>query len=306
MHFADLLCGAGGLSAGLIEAGMAPAYACDAWQAARDVYRRNLGPHVFKADLSEPRTVIRRLTELRPDLIAGGPPCQEFSPAGKRVEGKRAELMLTFTEVVVARRPDWFLMENVPGARNSPIFRRARRRFGQAGYGLTQAILNAGLCGVPQRRYRLILVGRLGASDGFLDDALTAGLADKPMAMGEALPDLVQPLYFHGRVYQRRAVHAIDEPAPTIRGVRRDPPPGYKRHPRDAADPKESRAPTIEELSIIQGFPRDWIWRGKRTAIAPTRVVKLIGNAVPPPLARHVGRAILDYQRALTAPAAAT
>lgn len=148
------------------------------------------------------------------------------------------------------------------------------------------------------------MVGRLGAADDFLAEILIAGLAAKPMAIRDALGDIDPHLYFHGRTYERRAVRSIDGPAPTIRGVLRNPPPGYKRHRLDSADPSEVRAPTLDELSLIQGFPTDWIWRGKRCVIARTKIVQMIGNAVPPPLAQHVGRAILAYERGITMPAA--
>jgi DNA (cytosine-5)-methyltransferase 1 len=304
VNFADLFCGAGGLSAGLIDAGMVPLYACDAWQPALDVYRRNLGPDAARVDLSEPTPLIRKLMKLAPDLIAGGPPCTEFSSAGKRVEGEQAKLMARFADVVLACRPRWFVMENVSRARNSSIFRKVRRRFERAGYGLTEEILDASHCGIPQRRRRLILVGRLGAADDFLAESLIAGLAAEPMSIRDALGDIDPHLYFHGRTYDRRAVYSIDGPAPTIRGVLRDPPPGYKRHRLDSANPSEARAPTLEELSLIQGFPPKWVWRGKRAAIASTTIVQMIANAVPPALAQHVARAILEYERALTAPAA--
>lgn len=116
MKFGDLFCGAGGLSAGLINAGMFPIYACDAWQPALDVYRRNLSLYANRADLSEPTPVIRRLIKLAPDLIAGGPPCTEVSSAGKRIEGEQAKLMARFADVVLGCRPRLFVMENVARA----------------------------------------------------------------------------------------------------------------------------------------------------------------------------------------------
>ena len=176
---------------------MAPLFACDAWQAALDVYRRNLDPDAFRVDLSNPAGVIRRIMKLNPDLIAGGPPCTEFSSAGKRIEGEQARLMASFGETVLRVRPTWFVMENVPRARNSRVFGTRRRRFKRAGYGVTEVILDASRCGAPQRRRRFICVGRLGAGDQFLAGALIGGLAPKPMTLRDRFgASLGRHLYF--------------------------------------------------------------------------------------------------------------
>src|SRR5260370_39440950 len=90
--FVDVCCGVGGLSVGLINAGMVPLAAYDVWKPALKVYRTNIGPHAFQADLGQTRRLIKRISLLEPDIIAGGPPCHEFSSCGKRVEGTRAAL----------------------------------------------------------------------------------------------------------------------------------------------------------------------------------------------------------------------
>ncbi len=84
MDAVDLFCGVGGLSLGLQEAGINVKAALDNWDAAVDVYNRNVGPHAQTLDLSDPANAIDLITPLQPDLIAGGPPCQDFSSAGDR------------------------------------------------------------------------------------------------------------------------------------------------------------------------------------------------------------------------------
>ena len=77
----DLCCGMGGLSKGLLDAGIDVVLGVDAWRSALKVYARNLAVPTVRADLS-------RLPILPPaDIICGGPPCQDFSPAGKRAGG---------------------------------------------------------------------------------------------------------------------------------------------------------------------------------------------------------------------------
>ena len=80
-----------------------------------------------------------------------------------------------------------------------------------AGYGLTARVLDASRCGVPQARKRFILIGHLGSEDGFLDDELEAGLADKQMTVRDYLGDKLRTQYYymHPRSYARRGVFSI-------------------------------------------------------------------------------------------------
>lgn len=260
MRFVELFCGSGGMSRGFRDAGLEPVFAWNAWDSALAVYRDNIGGHVERLDLSDSHAVLTRVQRLRPNLIAGGPPCQEFSQAGTRQEGKRADLTIQFARVVADAQTEWFVMENVARARHSRAFEMARQLFKGSGYGLTELVLDASLCGVPQRRQRFFCIGRLGETDGFLDEALKVKQASKPLTVRSYLGDEldVQHYYRHPRSYARRAVYSIDEPAPTMRGTSRPVAPGYRRHPLDTVDPAATRALTIHERSRIQTFPKDW------------------------------------------------
>jgi DNA (cytosine-5)-methyltransferase 1 len=281
------------MSLGLRAAGLTPVAAYDAWAPALEVYRRNLGPHAWPADLANPAWVIRMLDALKPDLIAAGPPCQDFSSAGKRIEGARAGLMLSFGHVVAAVRPIWFLLENVPQARESQVYCGLRSMLAGIGYGLTELVLDASFCGVPQSRERLICIGRLNAPHDFLKRALLGGLSATPMTMRDYFRDTlgIEHYYRHPRSYSRRGIFSIDEPAPTVRTTHREPAPGYKRHKNDSADPSQVRALHLAELAAVQTFPKHWRWAGSRT-----QIVRMIGNAVPPALAAYLGRTILAYE----------
>jgi DNA (cytosine-5)-methyltransferase 1 len=125
------------MSLGLERAGFDVIAAYDSWQAAVDVYRANLGGYVRQADLKDIFNIAPAIVAQRPDLIAGGPPCQDFSSAGERVEGERAGLTRAFAMFVCVVRPRWFLMENVPGAAKSEAWADARAMLVRAGYGLT-------------------------------------------------------------------------------------------------------------------------------------------------------------------------
>lgn len=100
-----------------------------------------------------------------------------------------------------------------------------------------------------------------------------------------------QYYYRHPRNYSRRAIYSIHEPSPTIRGVNRPIPQGYKGHPADAiADLTQVRPLTTRERSLIQTFPPTFHLIGTKSHLE-----QMIGNAVPVKLAEYVACAILDY-----------
>ena len=99
--------------------------------------------------------------------------------------------------------------------------------------------------------------------------------------------------YRHPRSYARRGVFSIDEPSPTIRGVNRPLPSGYKIHHNDPVQTTEGIRPlTTKERSLIQTFPGTFTFLGTKSEIE-----QMVGNAVPVNLGTFVGRAILDYIR---------
>lgn len=56
----------------------------------------------------------RSVSEYHPDMIIGGPPCQDFSSAGKRDENNgRGDLTVDYAHIIEKVRPEWFVMENV-------------------------------------------------------------------------------------------------------------------------------------------------------------------------------------------------
>lgn len=293
----DLFCGCGGLSCGFQDAGYKVVGAFDNWQPALNVYNENLKDNAESLDLSDLDATYARLDALfeLEDIsgIIGGPPCQDFSSAGKRVEADRADLTEKYAAIVARYQPRFFLMENVPRAKNAQAFRNAIKTLETAGYGITEQIIDASRCGVPQSRKRLITVGFLGRNAGGEEfrSILLRGLSEKPTSMRDYFGDSLgtEFIYRHPRSYARRAVFSIDEPCPTIRGVNRPIAPGYPGHPGDPAPVSKSRPLTTEERAQIQTF-EGWRWEG-----AKTDKEQMIGNAVPVMLAKYVAKAIEDY-----------
>lgn len=290
MKVVDLFAGCGGLSLGFQNAGFEIVGAFENWETAAVCHETNFGHPVFRDDLSDVAAAVGKIHSMQPDIIIGGPPCQDFSHAGKRKEERRAALTNVFAEIVTMIRPRWFVMENVDRALKSETYLIARKTFANAGYGLTEEVLGASFYGVPQRRKRFFCIGSLEAEDGFLSDYFALSKNAKEMTLrdyfGAALG--VEHYYRHPRNYSRRAVYSIDEPSPTVRGMNRPVPPGYPGHPNDAkAIDGTVRPLTTIERAQIQTFPLNFIWNGSKTDIE-----QMIGNAVPVKLAEVVANAL--------------
>lgn len=292
MKTIDLFSGCGGLSLGFQKAGFDIIAGFELWDVAASCYEKNFNHPVFRMDLSNTKEAVSIIRELSPEVIIGGPPCQDFSFAGKRIESGRASLTVSFSEIIAAIRPRYFVMENVDRARSSNAFALAKENFKMAGYGLTEAVLDASRCGTPQKRKRFFCIGALEKEDGFAQKIIESRLEDKPMTMRDYFGDSLgfDFYYRHPRNYSRRAVFSIDEPAPTIRGVNRPVPKGYPGHPNDACPVGNGvRALTTEERAWIQTFPKSFLWQGSKTDVE-----QMIGNAVPVNLAFFVGSCLLE------------
>lgn len=297
LRVVDLFAGGGGLSLGFEQAGFNVIAALENWEPALAVYRANFPTHqLLNIDLNDVVAASGVIQGLTPDIVVGGPPCQDFSSAGKRDESQgRASLTVSFAETVAHCRPRYFVMENVARAARSDAFKSALNIFKKAGYGLTIRVLDAAFCGVPQLRKRLFVVGSLDDRDGFLDAALDDHQSPQPMTLrqyfGSQLP--VEHYYRHPRSYARRGVFSVDEPSPTIRGVNRPLPKGYPGHEGDSCRSLEGlRCLTTQERSWIQTFPDHFLFPGTKTDVE-----QVIGNAVPVKLAQYVATHLLDHAR---------
>ena len=293
MKAVDLFAGCGGMSLGFQNAGFDIVAAFEFWDIAADCYEKNFNHPVFRTDLSDVDLAVKQISVFSPDLIIGGPPCQDFSHAGKRIESSRASLTESYAQIVSHIHPKYFVMENVDRAEKSHAFEKAKIVFNFAGYGLTQKVLDASKCGVPQKRKRFFCIGALGKGDDFMRNILISGIQTKETTLRDYFGDTLdfEFYYRHPRNYNRRAVFSIDEPAPTMRGVNRPVPKGYHGHPNDACPISDNiRALTTLERSLIQTFPVTFKWCGNKTEME-----QMIGNAVPVKLAEYVASALQQY-----------
>lgn len=173
---ADLFSGAGGMSLGLEDAGMRVVFGADHDPDALATHTHHFGGMSVDWDLGDPDTVERVGSILRKaniDVIAGGPPCQPFSKAGRFGmrhlvrEGKRdphdrrRDLWRSYLEIVAAARPKAVIMENVPDMaldREMFILRSMVLTLEKLGYSVQERVVDTHRYGVPQFRQRIILV----------------------------------------------------------------------------------------------------------------------------------------------------
>lgn len=291
MKVVDLFCGCGGLSLGFMEAGFKVLAGIDFWNDAIEVYKRNFTHPVIHQNLMDIEESSSIIGSYSPEMIIGGPPCQDFSSAGKRDENNgQGDLTVSYAKIISKVRPEWVVMENVERIRKTQKLDEAIKMYKEAGYGLTYTVLDASFCGVPQKRKRFVMIGHLHSPDNFMSYHLGKNLAEKPMTVADYFGDRldVQYYYRHPRSYARRGIFSVDEPSPTIRGVNRPMPGGYHLRPNDPVQTTEGiRHLTTKERSMIQTFPEDFIFVGSKTAQE-----QMIGNAVPVKLAQYIAEAI--------------
>ena len=159
LTFTDMFCGIGGFHIAASQLGMRCVFACDIDAEARRAYRRNLG--------MEPAGDITAIApESVPDhdLLLAGFPCQPFSIIGdmRGFDDDRGNLIFNVAEIIDAKRPAAFVLENV---RQLSTHNRGRTMqsiiaaLNELGYRADWRVLNALDFGLPQKRERTIIVG---------------------------------------------------------------------------------------------------------------------------------------------------
>jgi DNA (cytosine-5)-methyltransferase 1 len=265
-------------------------------------------------------------------LVAGGPPCQGFSVQRRgKAQDPRNDLVVQYFDLATRLRPRAIMMENVVamlGVRGKSEMRSIARICEATGYRLHAAVLDAADFGVPQVRRRAFVVAI--RSDILTPFAFPEPIANAcPVTVREAIGDLPSPAtdYLpHASVpnHIRVKISAInelrishvspgggredipkelqlpchrkdnghrhldvygrmvwDKPAPTITAM-------FDNFTRGRfAHPLENRPITGREGARLQSFPDSFFFTGPKKTVA-----RHIGNAVPPLLAEHIGRAI--------------
>lgn len=321
----ELFCGCGGFSTGLLDAGIKIAAGFDIDKRAIEAFNYNhsyRGAHGFVVDLATASgaELIARAGVSRIDVLVGGPPCQPFSIVGKRRgrEDQRSDLIFHFLRLVGELRPQAILFENVPNLAKideGRLFAQLATGLRRRGYLISSEIVAACDFGVPQVRRRLLILGAKGlelkfprathGSDGDRSRSLknyisaSQALDDLPPAadfgecgiynheLTEHTPDMLSRLAklepgrreagsFHDRLHP-------DRPSFTLRAGTGNFSPLRPIHYH------YDRVITVRESARLQGFRDEFIWPDW---IPRLQQYRQVGNAVPPPVAAAMGRAI--------------
>lgn len=168
----DLFAGAGGLSEGLSEAGFHSLFASEIVPVYAETYKKNhpsakvLTADIHTLDAEQIREELK-LQKGELDLLAGGPPCQGFSINApvRSVLDQRNHLFKEYLRFVDAFQPRAVLIENVPGLvsfEHGATLHEILDSLAELGYGADVRILGAAYYGVPQMRWRTIIIGVRG------------------------------------------------------------------------------------------------------------------------------------------------
>ncbi len=238
------------------------------------------------------------------NTILAGLPCQGFSRAGKRdPNDPRNTLYQELLRIVRKVVPQYVVFENVVGLTtrdNRRILARLQRRLESLGYSVAVRILNAAEYGVPQLRKRVFVVavrdglarwvfeclGREGktgtvrtAFRGLPRNTEVETLSHVFMKHTPTVTAKLLTLMPGGPISYRRLVW--NKPAPTLVA-------GHRALP---VHPDEPRAISVREAARLQGFDDSYLFAGSHCS-----QIEQVANAVPPPLAEAIGRALNHYR----------
>lgn len=172
LTIASTFSGVGGIDLAFERAGCRTALLCEKDKHAAAVLRHHWPDTPIHDDITELTADDLHAAGCRPEstVLLGGFPCQDLSVAGARRgmgEGTRSGLYWHLDRLMAEFRPAWVVFENVPGLLSSQDGRDMGAVVGslaERGYGWAYRVLDAQHFGVPQRRRRVVIVGRLGDS----------------------------------------------------------------------------------------------------------------------------------------------
>lgn len=327
MKLISLFSGCGGLDLGFERAGfeipVANEFDSSIWQ-------------TFRLNHPKSKLLIQDVRELSADVlpddfdgIIGGPPCQSWSEAGAQrgIKDYRGKLFLDYIRILKAKRPKFFLAENVSGMladRHAEAVKFIIELFKRCGYDLTVTLVNAKNYGVAQERKRIFYIGfreDLGIKFKFPRGSTEA--TSKKLTLRDviwdlqftAIPSAKNNLHneqaensnefftgtFSTIFMSRNRVKSWDEQAFTVQASGRH----CQLHPqapkmifvsqndRRFVKGKEHlyRRMTVREIARVQGFRDDF----KFVYSNVNDAYKMIGNAVPVPLAYEIAVAIRNH-----------
>ena len=322
MRIAALFSGAGGLDLGFRKAGFKVPWANEYDKTIWATYEAN-----------HPNTFLdrRSIVDIDPsdipnvDGFIGGPPCQSWSEAGalRGISDHRGQLFFEYLRLIEAKKPSFFLAENVSGllfSRHNKALTKILSGFTNLGYNVSFGLLSANDYGVAQDRERVIIVG-------YKNHIGKVFSPPKPQKYKPVLKDVIWDLRnsakpaaennranknlkilnheymtggFSSMYMSRNRVRSWDEPSFTIQAGGRHAPihpqaPKMIKVEKDVCAFVEGKEDTYRRLSVrecarIQAFPDDFEFIYNNV----TDGYKMIGNAVAVDFAEALGKQIME------------
>lgn len=316
----SIYAGAGGLDLGFRLEGFDPIIAIDNNQAAVDSYNLNDSNHVAQlGDLSRltddqiVNLVREAAGERIPRGVIGGPPCQGVSSSNvhKKRHDKRKKALLRYARIVkVLTRVfnlDFFVFENVVGLKSKKhkrYFRKIVKALEDAGFSLFEQELDAGDFGVAQTRRRVFIVGINRNFFPGIEFIFPTPLRIKK-TVRDVIGSLPAPVFFNRSFKPEDIPHhcnhwAMNPRSAKFRTAENGSGRSFRRlewdhlsatvaygHREMHVHPSGTRRVSVFEGMLLQGFPADYQLAGNFS-----QQVDQVSNAVPPPLARAVAKAI--------------
>lgn len=303
-NFIDLFSGAGGLTCGLVMAGLNPIASVEIMPQAVATYTRNFVKHKGFKEKTETNDIRKKEVKDKLyksvegkhiDVIVGGFPCQGFSLSGYRVvDDPRNSLYKEMKEIVDHLKPDFVVMENVEGLRsmlNGKVEEKIISDYKKIGYNINITVLNSADYYTPQIRHRVIFIGnRVGVKNyhpkPLIDEEhyVTVGHAlKKYLDMSEnkeinhiftktspSMQKRLEELPVGKSLYSNYsdAWKKVDwnKPSCTVK----------ENHGGVNIHPLKNRPMTPRELAALQSFPDDFILEGNKTLSLKTNIGKMV------------------------------
>ena len=346
----DMFSGCGGMSAGFRAVNViVPAYrlalAIDIDQDANQTYEANLGLRPQALDIAALARSKTKLVNLvssvrsgrdNPLVMIGCAPCQGFSSHrnSSGASDERNSLFVSFAKIAATIKPDAVIVENVPEIltdRYWPMVAEARRILRNAGYETLLAVHDMAEFGVPQNRFRAVMIGMRKAfrlPRGFVE-------RHKYRTVRQAIGHL--PRISAGELCSIDSMHfTANYRASTIKTIRAVPVDGgsrpydagpdclrraeeksgraayedvygrlwwdrpaitvtaYARNPASGryVHPEQNRGLSVREAALLQSFPSDYLFEGTFDSR-----FRQIGNAVPPAFATYLAAHVMNELR---------
>ena len=334
VYAVDLFCGAGGLTHGLMKAGVDVRLGVDIDPACEYPYVANNNAKFLLKSVEELEAseLERHYRKNGIKLLAGCAPCQTFSTYNQKAteSDKRWWLLLQFSRLVDELSPDLVTMENVPRLVEQNVFDEFVVSLEGNGYSVAYRVVNCAEYGVPQRRNRLVL---LASKFGPISLLTPDQFGKRPRTVKEAIGNLpplsAGPSHPKDPLHQCSALSEIN-----MRRIKASRPGGtWRDWPRElVADchkkfsgktyPSvygrmtwDAPAPTVttqffgfgngrfghpeqdRAISLREGasFPPDYEFTRPGEQICQKSIGRLIGNAVPVTLGEVIGASLLSH-----------